>query len=77
MPNHLNRALDELRGTRTEKELAEELGVSTDTLMRYRSGFIPKSLRALAAYPTLVAAIARDGRTHYVGGERQPRLADP
>ncbi len=77
MPNHLNRALDELRGTRTEKELAEELGVSTDTLMRYRSGFIPKSLRTLAAYPTLVAAIAHDGRTGRAAGERRSQPADP
>ena len=77
MSNHLNRALDELRGTRTEKELAQELGVSTDTLVRYRNGFIPKSLRVLAGYPALVAAIARDWRAGRAGGKRQSRPADP
>ena len=83
MANHLNRALDELRGARTEQQLAAELGVSTDTLTRYRNGLIPRCVRVLAPYPTLLAAIVRDGHatpragTLRVCREAMSRSVDP
>jgi hypothetical protein len=57
---HFNRELDRLRGLGTEQELADRLGISYDTLVRYRRGGVPRNIRHLACFPDLLAALARD-----------------
>lgn len=57
---HFNAALDELRGKDTERALAERLGVSEDTLLRYRRGALPWCVRQLGLFPALLRALARD-----------------
>lgn len=57
---HFNRELDRLRGLGTEQELADRLGISYDTLVRYRRGDVPRNIRCLACFPALLAALARD-----------------
>jgi hypothetical protein len=57
---HFNRELDRLRGLGTEQELAARLGISEDTLIRYRRGVLPRNIRRLARFPALLAALARD-----------------
>lgn len=60
MLSHFNRELDRLRGLGTEQELAARLGISDDTLVRYRRGVFPRTIRRLACFPALLAALARD-----------------
>lgn len=60
MVPHFNRELDRLRGLGTEQELAARLGISEDTLVRYRRGDFPRNIRRLACFPALLAALARD-----------------
>jgi transcriptional regulator with XRE-family HTH domain len=60
MLSHFNRELDRLRGLGTEQELAARLGISDDTLVRYRRGVFPHTIRRLARFPALLAALARD-----------------
>lgn len=57
---HFNCELDRLRGLGTEQELATRLGISDDTLVRYRRGDVPRNIRRLACFPALLAALARD-----------------
>jgi hypothetical protein len=57
---NFNRELDRLRGLGTEQELAARLGISDDTLARYRRGEFPHNIRWLACFPALMAALARD-----------------
>ncbi len=59
---HFNAALDELRGTGTERELARKLEISEDALVRYRRGDFPKNVRRLTRFPALFEALANDAR---------------
>lgn len=71
MDPHFNAALDELRGKGTERALAERLGVSLDTLQRYRHGGLPWCVRQLALFPTLLQALARDAECSAAESRRQ------
>lgn len=71
MDPHFNAALDELRGKGTERALAERLGVSQDTLLRYRHGALPWCVRQLGLFPALLRALARDAEG--AAAETQPQ----
>lgn len=59
---HFNRALDQLKGDRTEPELAAEFGVSDDTLRSYRKGHFGKGIERILHVPALCEALAEDAR---------------
>jgi hypothetical protein len=57
---HFNQALDDLKGNRTEVELAGTLGISKDTIADYRRSRFPRNVLRIFAVPALMAALARD-----------------
>ena len=59
---HFNAALDRLKAHGTESDLAWELGISVDTLARYRRARFPGNVTCLLRFPALIEALARDCR---------------
>ncbi len=57
---HFNAALDRLKAGGTEAQLAQRLGISADTLARYRRANFPGTLPCLFRFPSLIEALARD-----------------
>ncbi len=57
---HFNAALDHLKARGTEAELARRLGISADTLARYRRAKLPGTVTCLLHFPSLIEALARD-----------------
>ncbi len=57
---HFNAALDRLKAGGTEAQLAQRLGISADTLARYRRAKFPGGVPCLLDFPSLIEALARD-----------------
>jgi transcriptional regulator with XRE-family HTH domain len=74
MVAHFNRALDDLRGSGTERDLARRLGISEDALARYRKGHLPKNVRRLRQFPQLFQALADDASAATAAEQPHPSL---
>ena len=57
---HFNAALDRIKARGTEAQLARRLGISPDTLARYRRAKLPGTVTCLLNFPSLFEALARD-----------------